>query len=142
MCGLDLAPGLVVELLLFQRLDLSLGQDDALFGDFGFERLQADLEVGQAVAYPDRTDPAGGDEDALLAQLVGDSDLAVSRIFDGIGDNRVLGLETDPVLEIGRPARPFQMRLDAAILDRIPVAVESVARQAVVFVRSTLQVRT
>ena len=43
--GLDLAPGLVVELLLLQRLNLSLGQDDALFRDLGFERLQAGLEV-------------------------------------------------------------------------------------------------
>ena len=130
MGGLDLAPGLVVELLLLQGLDLGLGQDDAVLGDLGFEGFQPRLEVGQAVAHPDRTDPAGGDEDATLAQLVGDPDLAAGRIFDGVGDNRVLGFEIDPVLEIGRPARPFQQRLDAAILDRVPVAVECVARQA------------
>ncbi len=50
----------------------------------GFERLQAGLEVGQVVAHPDRADPAGGDEDALLAQLVGDADLAVGRVRTSI----------------------------------------------------------
>ncbi len=130
MRGLDLAPGLVVELLLLQRLDLSFGENDTLFGNLGFEHLQAGLEVGQVVAHPDRTDPAGGDEDALLAQLVGDPDLAVGRIVDGVFDNGVLGFEIDPVLEIGRPARPLQQRLDAAILDRVPVAVKCIARQA------------
>ena len=73
------------------------------------------------MAHPDRADPAGGDEDALLAQLVGDPDLAVGRIFDGVGDNRVLGFEIDPVLEIGRPAWTLQQRLDTAVLDRIPL---------------------
>ena len=45
--SVDLTPGLVVELLLLQRLNLGFGEDYAFFGDLGFERLQSRLEVGQ-----------------------------------------------------------------------------------------------
>ncbi len=52
--GLDLAPGLVVELLLLQGLDLSLGEDDAFFGDLGLQGFQMQFEVGQVMAKPSR----------------------------------------------------------------------------------------
>jgi len=54
----------------------------------------------------------------------------MGRVFDGVGDNRILSLDIDPVLEIGGPARPLQQRLDAAILDRIAITVKRVAGQA------------
>jgi len=53
VCGLDLAPGLVIQFLLFQRLDLGLGEKNALFGDRGFQGFQPCLEVGQVMAKSD-----------------------------------------------------------------------------------------
>jgi hypothetical protein len=53
----------------------------------------------------------------------------MGRVFDGVGDNRILGLNIDPVLEIGRTPRSLQQRLDAAILDRIAIAVKRIAGQ-------------
>ena len=57
MRGPDLAAGLVVQLLLFERLDLGFGEDDAVFGNFRLQGSWALLEVGQIVAQPDRTYP-------------------------------------------------------------------------------------
>ena len=53
MRWLDLAPGLVIEFLLLQGLDLNLGEDDAVFGDLGLQGFQTLLEVGQVVAQLD-----------------------------------------------------------------------------------------
>ncbi len=39
MGRLDLAAGCIIQLFLFQGLDLCLGQDTTFFGDFGLQRL-------------------------------------------------------------------------------------------------------
>ena len=127
MRGVDFAPGLVVQFLLFQRLDLGLGEDNALFGDLGLERFQPRLEVSQVVAKPDAAHPAGRHEHATLAQFVTDADLAMGRVFDGVGDNRFFRFKIDPVLRVGNPARPLQQRLDTAFLDRVAIAVKRIA---------------
>ena len=54
MGRLDLAAGYIIQLFLFQGLDLCLGQDTPFFGDFGFQRLQAGFEVRQIMVQPDR----------------------------------------------------------------------------------------
>ena len=54
MGRLDLTAGFIIQLLLFEGLDLCLGKDAAFFGDFGFQRLQAGFEVCQIMAQPDR----------------------------------------------------------------------------------------
>ena len=41
MGSLDLAAGFIVQLLFLQRLDLRLGQEDAFFGNLGFQCFQA-----------------------------------------------------------------------------------------------------
>ena len=56
MSGLNLAAGLIVQLLLFKRLNLGLGQDCAFLGNLGFQRLEPLFEVGQIVPQPDRPD--------------------------------------------------------------------------------------
>ena len=48
--GVYLAPGFVVQLLLFQRLNLGLGKHDAIIGDLGLQGFQALFEVRQVVA--------------------------------------------------------------------------------------------
>ena len=103
MRGVDFAPGLVVQFLLFQRLDLGLGEDNALFGALGLERFQPRLEVSQVVAKPDAAHPAGRHEHATLAQFVTDADLAMGRVFDGVSDNRFFRFKIDPVLRVGIP---------------------------------------
>ncbi len=101
--GLDLAPGLVVELLLLQGLDLSLGKDDTFFGDLGLQGFQTQFEVGQVMAKPDAAHRAGRDEHTALAQLVADTDLAMGRAFNSVIDNRVFRFKIDPVLPVGNP---------------------------------------
>ncbi len=77
------------------------------------------FEVSQVVAKPDAAHPAGRHEHATLAQFVTDADLAMGRVFDGVGDNRCFRFKIDPVLRVGNPARPLQQRLDTAFLDRV-----------------------
>jgi len=54
--SLNLAASLIVQLLLFKRLNLGLGQDCAVLGNLGFQRLEPLFEVGQIVPQPDRPD--------------------------------------------------------------------------------------
>ena len=54
----------------------------------------------------------------------------MGRAFNLVIDNRILGFKIDPVLAIRNPARLFQQRPDAAFLDRVPVAIKCIARQA------------
>jgi hypothetical protein len=55
MGGLNLTTGFIVQFILFQRLNLCLGQDAAFFGNLGLQGLQANLEVRQIMAQPDGT---------------------------------------------------------------------------------------
>ena len=71
MRGVDLAPGLVVQFLLFQRLDLGPGEDNALFGDLGLERFQPRLEVSQvAASQMPRTPPGDTNTPRLRSSLL------------------------------------------------------------------------
>ena len=45
MSGFDLAPNFVVQLLVFQRLDLGFSQHDDVIGDLGIQGFQAGFEV-------------------------------------------------------------------------------------------------
>lgn len=107
MCGLDLGPGFVVELLLLQGLNLRLREDASLCGNLGFERLEPRLKVRQIVPQPDGPHPAGRDEDAALAQLIGNANLAVRWLLKSIGDNGLLGLVIHPVLQVRNPPGLF-----------------------------------
>ena len=54
-------------------------------------------------------------------------DLAMGRVFDGVGDNRFFCFKIDPVLRVGNPASPPQQRFDTALLDRVAIAVKRIA---------------
>ncbi len=45
---------------------VGLGQDDAVLGDLGLQRLQPGLEVGQVMPQPDRADAGGRDKDTTI----------------------------------------------------------------------------
>ena len=74
MLGVDLTANFIAELLLFQNLDLSLSEDNAILIDFSFERLQTLVEVFQAVPQPDRANATGRDKHALFAKFIADPD--------------------------------------------------------------------
>ena len=80
-------------------------RNNALFGDLGLERFQPRLEVSQVVAKPDAAHPAGRHQHATLAQFVTDPDLAMGRVFDGVGDNRFFRFKIDPVPSGWEPGR-------------------------------------
>ncbi len=54
--GLNLAGGFIIQLFLLQSLNLGFSKDDAVLCHFGFQGLQAILEVGQVMAQPDGAD--------------------------------------------------------------------------------------
>ena len=97
MSGLDLAASLIVQLLLFERLNLGLGQDCAFLGNLGFQRLQAGFEVCKILAQPDRANGGWRDEDPQLAQLVGGARLPIGRKVGGGFDHGLLRCFIHPV---------------------------------------------
>ena len=60
MGRLDLAAGCIIQLFLFQGLDLCLGQDTTFFGDFGLQRLQAVLTFVRSWRSQINRTPEGG----------------------------------------------------------------------------------
>jgi hypothetical protein len=51
--------------------------------DLGLQGLESQLEGLEIVAEPDAADAAWGDEEAPLAQFVGDADLSPGRLVKG-----------------------------------------------------------
>ena len=70
MLRFDLPVGLLLLPGLLQGGQLTLGEDDALLGRPGLQSLEPFLEGLQVVAQPHRTDAAGGDDDAILTQII------------------------------------------------------------------------
>ncbi len=97
---------------------MGLGQDHAVLGDLGLQRLQPGLEVGQVMPQPDRTDAGGRDKDTLLAQLVGGAGLTIGRKLQRGFDHRLLGGFTDAVGKIGFAPGALEQGLHAAFLTR------------------------
>ena len=82
MLAFELAMGLLLGLGLFQRDELGLGQDQAFLGALGlqcFEPLVHGLEV---MTLPHAPHASGRDREPALPQLVGDANLAESRLLD------------------------------------------------------------
>ena len=71
---------LLFALGLLQRGKLAFGQHQAFLGDLGFERLEPFLHRLQIMALPDPANASRRDRMAELAKLVGDADLAISRL--------------------------------------------------------------
>jgi hypothetical protein len=127
MLRFDLAPGLVVQLLLLQRLDLGFSEDNAVFSNPGFQGLQPPLEVGEVVTQPDRAHPTGRDKHTALAQLVADPDLTMGGIFDGIVNDRGLGFPINPVLQVRGASCSFKQRLNTTVFHGTALAVKCVS---------------
>ena len=128
--GVELAMGLLVGLGLLEGGELALGEDQALLGHLGLERLQPVLHGLQVVAQPNRAHPEGRDRQAALGQFVGDAHLAPGRLFDRQGDNRRLDLRRHPVLQDWLSPRYLLQREFAAFVVELLEAVKAVARVA------------
>jgi hypothetical protein len=77
---------------------LGFGEDDAVLGDFGLERLQPLFHGFQIVALPHAAHARGRNSKPALSQLVGDAHLPEGRLVDGKLNNRGLDLLGDAVL--------------------------------------------
>ena len=83
MLCLDLAVGFLLVLGLLQGDDLAFGEDQTVLCDLCLQGLEAELEGLQVMAKPDAPNAARGDEHILLAEFVGDADLAEGWLFQG-----------------------------------------------------------
>ena len=99
MFRLDLPVGFLLLFGLLQGRQLAFGQDQALLGHPGFQGLKPLLEGLQVVTEPHRPDPSRGDDDPLLAQFVGRSQLSISRELHRNPQCCLLHRIRDPVLE-------------------------------------------
>ena len=118
MGRLDLAAGCIIQLFLFQGLDLCLGQDTTFFGDFGLQRLQAGFDVRQILAQPDQSRAVGWDKYTQFVQLVGGASLTIGRRIGGRLDHRIPCRLVHPVREVGLAPRAFKHSFNAAIIHR------------------------
>src|SRR2546430_19094 len=99
MLALKFAMRLLLGLGLFQRDELGLGQYQAFLGALGlqcFEPLVPSLEV---MTLPHATHAGKRDREPVLPQLVGDADLAESRLLDGNRHDGVFDLLCDAVFQ-------------------------------------------
>lgn len=114
MCGLDFTVGNIIFLLPLKRLHLRFGQHLVALGNMVLQCRQTFLERFEVVTQPDRADAGGRNEDAALAQLVGDAHLAECRLLQRKGRDGRLRCLLDTILGIGLPAIRVDQRLDTA----------------------------
>ena len=119
--ALKFAMRLLLGLGLFQRDELGLGQSQAFLGALGlqcFEPLVPSLEV---MTLPHATHAGRRYREPVLPQLVGDADLAESRLLDGNRHDGVFDLLCDAVFQ------HFLQRQLAAFVVKLLEAIEAVA---------------
>ncbi len=88
--------GFLFGLGFLQGSKLSLGEDDAILGHFGFQGLQPLHHRGAATRSGRRRATHG---EPALSEFIGDADLPESRLFDGKRHDGGLDLFGDAVLE-------------------------------------------
>src|SRR6202047_1966648 len=127
MFALKFAMGLLLGLGLFQRDELGLGQYQAFLGALGlqgFEPLVHGLEV---MTLPHATHAGRRDREPALPQLVGDADLAESRLLNGNRNDGVFDLLCDAVFQYWLLAADLLQRQLGAFVIKLLEAVEAVA---------------
>jgi hypothetical protein len=130
MLGLDLPGRLVLLPLPLECRQLRLGQNQPLLGHPLLQGRQPVLERRQPMALPDAPHAGGRDQEVPFAQLVAHPHLAQGRLLQGQSHDRFLDLRRGPIPQVRLPAGLLEQRLDAALLNRLLVAIEGVAREA------------
>src|SRR4029077_4009896 len=74
---------------LLERGELALRKDEALLRHLRLERLQTEFHGGEIVPAPDGANPEGRDCHASFQELIGDTNLAEGRLFDGKSRRRL-----------------------------------------------------
>jgi hypothetical protein len=90
---------LLFALGLLQRGQLAFGQNQAFLGDLGFERLEPFLHGFKIMTLPDAANAGRRNRVAEFAKLVGDADLAISRLVQRKLDDDRLDLGRRAVLQ-------------------------------------------
>jgi hypothetical protein len=89
--------GLFLCLGLLHGRDLRFRQDRACLSHLGLQRLQPLRHVFEVMALPHAAHAEGRDDQAALAQFVGDTRLAPGWLLDGDGDDGLFDLGLDAV---------------------------------------------
>lgn len=118
---------LLVQLGLFQRRQLALGEHDAVLGDLRLQRLQPLLHRLHIVTLPHPAYARRRDRVAELAHFVGDAGLSIGGIFQRQLEDDRLDLRWRAVGQQRLPARQLLQRKFAAGLVKLLEAVEAVA---------------
>jgi len=101
MLGLDLSVSFLVLFGSLQSDYLPLGKDQAILGHLCLQGFQTEFEGLQVVTQPDTADPAGRNEQAVFAELVGDPNLTPGRLLKSQLEHSLFDLGCDSVLENG-----------------------------------------
>src|SRR6202790_3236864 len=99
MLTLKFAMGLLLGLGLFQGDELGLGQYQAFLGALGLQGFQPLVHGLEVMTLPHATHAGGRNREPALPQLVGDADLAESRLLDGNRHDGVFDLLCDAVFQ-------------------------------------------
>ncbi len=95
---------------------MGFGEDVVIFRGPFLQALQPQMRFFQPVPDPDAADPARTDDNPGFLELVGDPDLSVGGILQGILQNPLLDLRRDPVPDPGIGPRLLQQTFDALFL--------------------------
>src|SRR5262249_54819508 len=101
-----------------------------VLGALGLQGLEPLLHGLEVVALPHATYPSGGDRHPPLLELVGNADLAESRLIDRQRNDRFLDLVSDAVLEHRLAPRDLLQRQLSAFVVKLLEAIEAVAAVA------------
>ena len=127
MLTLKFAMGLLLGLGLFQGDELGLGQYQAFLGALGLQGFQPLVHGLEVMTLPHATHAGGRDREPALPQLVGDANLAESRLLDGNRNDGVFDLLCDAVFQHWLLAADLLQRQLAAFVIEFLEAVEAVA---------------
>jgi hypothetical protein len=95
--------GLLLERHALERGELRLGENAALLGDVGFERLQAGLHRQQILSQPDTAHAPRRDAAALFRELIGHLILPPGRLLERERHDRLFQVARDTIMQIGFP---------------------------------------
>ncbi len=99
MLALKFAMCLLLGLGLFQRGELGLSQYQAFLGTLGLQCCEPLVHGLEVMTLPHATHAGGRDREPALPQLVGDADLAESRLLDSNRHDGVFDLLCDAVFQ-------------------------------------------
>ena len=115
---------------LLERGELALRKDEALLRHLRLERLQTEFHGGEIVPAPDGANPEGRDCHASFQELIGDTNLAEGRLFDGKRHDGVFDFRRHSVLQDRLASRNLLQGEFTTLIVKLLEPVEAVAAVA------------